>query len=278
VTGRLIKLLVSGILGIYDVMARLLGVYRPGSCAVINYHSISEKTKSRFGKQLDLLVALAIPIPAGKECAFKENQCYVAVTVDDVFCDFVISGLPELCRRNIPVTLFAPTGFLGRKSSWDDYGGENKVGEEVVSADELKRIAKFNNVDFGSHSVTHSDLTLASEEAVSQELQNSKKSLEAIVGREITAVSFPYGSHGSRELRLACKTGYKFYFDSIPQQIYSRMNGGLIGRVDVQPTDWNLEFRLKVCGAYRWVRLASVLKRKLRARFGDSARKGSNRG
>ena len=270
-TSRLIKLLISIILDAYDALIRQLVGRGLGSCVIINYHSISEETKSRFSKQLDLLLCLATPIPAGKEFALQKGRRYVAVTVDDVFCDFVLNGLPELCQRNIPVTLFPPTDFLGKKSSWDDYGGENKVGEEVVSTDELKRIAKFETVDFGSHGVTHSNLTRLSEEAARQEFQYSKKNLELIVGRKITSFSFPYGSYGSRELQLAAEAGYKFYFDSAPQQIFSAMSGGLTGRVDVQPTDWNIEFRLKICGAYRWVRLASVWKKKLRALLGGSA-------
>ena len=271
-TDRLIILLVSSIFGIYDFLTSSLGVRRPGSCVVINYHSISEEGKSRFSKQLDLLVRLARPIPAGKEFAFEKNQRYVAITVDDVFCSFVLNGLPELCRRNIPVMLFPPAGYLGQKSSWNDYGGVNKVGETVVSTDDLKQIASFNSVDFGSHGVMHFDLTLLSEAEARQEFQNSKKSLEAIVGREITAFSFPYGSYGPRELRLASEVGYKFYFDSVPQQNFSTVGKGLIGRVDVQPTDWDIEFRLKVCGAYRWVRWASAWKRKFRALLGVSAR------
>ena len=272
-TGRLIKILVSVVVGAYDFLIRPLGGRRPGSCVVINYHTISNEAKSRFGRQLELLLRLATPIPAGKDMFLENGRRYVAVTVDDVFCSFVLDGLPELCQRNIPVMLFPPMGYLGRKSSWNDYGGENKVGEAVASADDLKRIAKINTVDFGSHGVTHADLALLSEKEATEELRDSKRSLEAIVGREITAVSFPYGSYGSRELRLANEAGYKFCFDSTPQQITSAMIGGLIGRVDVQPTDWNIEFRLKVCGAYRWVRWASAWKRKVCSWFKDSTSK-----
>jgi peptidoglycan/xylan/chitin deacetylase (PgdA/CDA1 family) len=113
--------------------------------------------------------------------------------------------------------------------------------------------------------VRHADLALLTETEARQELENSKTALESIVGREITAFSFPYGSHGKRELRLARETGYEFFFDSTPQQFVATLEKGLIGRVDVQPTDWDIEFRLKVCGAYRWVRMASAWKRKLLA-------------
>lgn len=278
-TDRLIKLLISAILGACDVLIRPLGGCRSGSCVVINYHSISEETKLRFSKQLDLLLRLATPIPAGKELHLEKGRRYVAITVDDVFQSFVANGLPELCQRNIPVTLFPPTGYLGRNSAWNDYGGENKVGETVASADDLKAIAKLGNVDFGSHGVTHADLALLPEAGARQELQNSKKSLEGIVGREITAFSFPYGSHGARELRFASESGYQLFFDSTPQQMVSTLGEGLIGRVDVQPTDWDIEFRLKICGAYRWVRWASAWKKKARSWFADpTSTKDSNHG
>lgn len=264
---RLLKLVISLGMALRDALAGRLSRTRQsaGTCVVINYHAISNDSKSRFGKQLDLLLRLAKPIPAGKELHLEKDRRHVAITVDDVFQSFVANGLPELCQRNIPVTLFPPTGYLGRNSAWNDYGGENKVGETVASADDLKAIAKLGNVDFGSHGVTHADLALLPEAGARQELQNSKKTLEGIVGREITAFSFPYGSCGARELRLASESGYKYFFDSTPQQMVSTLGEGLIGRVDVQPTDWNIEFRLKICGAYRWVRWASAWKKNFRA-------------
>lgn len=236
-----------------------------GTCVVINYHSISGDSKSRFGRQLDLLLRIAKLVPAGRSLSLEKGRRHVAVTVDDVFESFVQNGLPELCQRKLPVMLFPPIGYLGRNSSWTDYGGENKVGEAVVSAEDLKAIVRFANVDFGSHGVRHADLALLPETEARQELQDSKRELEAIVGREITAFSFPYGSHGARDTRLASEIGYQFLFDSTPQQLYGNVGAGLIGRVDVQPTDWDLEFRLKVGGAYRWVRWASAWKKRLRS-------------
>ena len=266
--GRLVKLLVSTIVGCGDAVLGLVGGrHLPGSCVVISYHAVSEDSRSRFAQQLDLLLRLAKPIPAGRELHLEKGRRYVAITVDDVFQSFVANGLPELGQRNLPVTLFPPTGYLGLASAWADYGGENKVGEKVASADDLKTIAKLGNVDFGSHSVTHADLALLPEEEARRELRNSKESLEADIGRQVVALSFPYGSWGERELRLAREAGYEFCFDSTPETVFSAFKSGLIGRVDVQPTDSTLEFRLKVCGAYRWVRWASAWKRKFSRRF-----------
>ena len=97
-------------------------------------------------------------------------------------------------------------------------------------------------------------------------MRDSKATLEAIVGREVRGLSFPTEAYSSRELRLATEMGYQFCFDSTPQSVVSGMRGGIIGRVSVQPTDWKIEFRLKILGAYRWVRWASNAKKRLRGK------------
>jgi peptidoglycan/xylan/chitin deacetylase (PgdA/CDA1 family) len=261
---RFLKLFVSMVVAAVDAVGRALRLgHTRGYCVVINYHSIADEWRPRFGRQLDLLMRMAQPVRAAEEAVWETGKRYVAVTVDDAFCSFVQDGLPELSRRGIPFTLFVPTGYLGRQSAWFDYGGENRVGETVASVEDIKQIARHDTANFGSHCVTHPELVRLSEEDARRELRDSKAQLEAIVGREIAAVSFPYGSYGPRELKLAAEAGYRFYFDSTPQSVTPALRSGLIGRVSVQPTDWDIEFRLKVLGAYRWVRRASAIKRRL---------------
>ena len=264
---RLLRLCISLIVAAADAILRpLRGSQAPGTCVVINYHSIPDEARGRFAEQLELVRRLARPISATRAANLEPGARYVAITADDLFCSFLRNGLPELSRRGLPVTLFVPTGYLGRHSSWDDYGGENLVGEEVASADDLERIAKIDTVEFGSHGVNHPDLAKMPEVEAMRELQESKAALETMTGKAVTGLSFPYGSYGARELRLASEAGYQFCFDSTPGTVFSEMRGGLIGRVTVQPTDWKLEFRLKISGAYRWVRWASACKRRLRPR------------
>lgn len=262
--GRLIKFFISLAVGTGDALARsLFGSRMAGHCVVINYHSILPESRERFGRQLDVLKDLARPISAVQETLLERGARYVAITVDDVFLSFLENGLPELLARKIPVTVFVPTGWMGRASAWEDYGGENRVGEEVASAAELKRISAFDTVHFGSHCITHPDLARLSEAEARRELNDSRDVLLEIVGRKIVALSFPYGSHTARDLKLAQEAGYQFCFDSTPESVFAEFRGGLIGRVSVQPTDSDLEFKLKVFGAYRWIRWMSGWKRKL---------------
>lgn len=132
--------------------------------------------------------------------------------------------------------------------------------------EELREIAASEIMEIGSHCITHPNLVQLSEDEVRLELQESRKTLQAMLGKQIYSVSFPYGSAAERELKLAREAGYRFMFSITPQILVAKVESGLIGRVSVQPTDWPLEFRLKILGAYRWLPVASAWKGKLRKR------------
>jgi len=268
---RFLYLLISATVLLYDQVCssfgRLISRARPTVCVVINYHDVSDGFAERFLKQMEMLVNIVEPVSAVKDQELVPGRAYAALTFDDAFCSFVKNAWPTLRRLRIPVTLFVPTGYLGRKSAWVDYGGDNPVGGEVMSASTLKEIAADELVDVGSHTSTHADLVNLTDEAVKHELHSSREILESVLGCKIESISFPYGSFGERELRLCSEAGYKYQFSVLPRRRRSMSREGLVGRVSVQPTDWSLEFRLKVLGAYRWITLASTFKKRLLASF-----------
>ena len=168
--GRLVKLSVSVAIAAVDIVIKGLRVGRvPGYCVVINYHSVSGGSVPLLRKQLNVLSQMTRPLRATAASALEDGARYVAVTADDAFCSFTENGLPELCQRGIPVTVFVPTGYVGR------------VGELVAAAEDLRHMAKWETVDFGSHCVSHPDLPQLSEAEAARELRESKAALEAIV-------------------------------------------------------------------------------------------------
>jgi peptidoglycan/xylan/chitin deacetylase (PgdA/CDA1 family) len=266
-TLRLIKLLISCVVFCRDYVMRFFkGVRAPGTCVVINYHSLEEEHAPQFALQMDVLQRLARPISLSNTEKLDLGCHYVSITFDDAFRSFKKWAMPELQRRRVPVLVLVPTGYIGKKSAWFDYGGENAVGEEVMSAEELNEVADSEIVEIGSHSVTHPNLAQLSEDEARLELQESRKSLQLMLGKRIDSVSFPYGSFTERELTLAREAGYRFMFSIVPQMLVSKVESGLVGRINVQPTDWPLELRLKILGAYRWLPVASAWKEKVRKR------------
>lgn len=264
---RCLKLLISAAILLYDRtrcrIAGLTGWESLGSYTVLNYHVLSDSFFAHFLWQMNTLRKLANPISAVRSQNLAPGMAYVAVTFDDAFCSFARNAWPVLRELRIPVTVFVPSGYLGRRSTWVDYGGDNPVGEEVMDSKTLLDIAADELVDVGSHTVTHADLARLPDEEVRQELNASRESLETMLGRRIEAISFPYGSFGDRELLLSKEAGYRYQFSASPERHLPLAHEGLIGRVPLQPWDWPVEFRLKVLGAYRWMATASDLKRKL---------------
>lgn len=264
---RLLKLIISALVFLHDRLLersqKLVGYAVPGSCVFLNYHSISTGTRKRFAAQMEMLTRLARPLRDLRRQKLEDGCHYAAVTFDDAFRSFASNALPTLRSLGIPIILFVPSGYLGRKSTWFDYGGENPVGEEVISPEELLDLMRGGGVEVGSHSVSHRNFVQLVNAEVRNELRDSKTLLETILGCNIHSISFPYGSFGERELKLALEEGYTFCFSVAPHMLRSAISEGLIGRISVQPSDWDVEFRLKLLGAYRWLPWASEWKHRL---------------
>jgi peptidoglycan/xylan/chitin deacetylase (PgdA/CDA1 family) len=262
---RLIRLAVS--LAVYagDAMVGavrlLLGKPAAGTGVVIYYHEIMDADRQRLAVQLDALLRQARPVSALIPATFQAGERYVAVTVDDAFVSFFQNGLPELERRNIPVAIFVPTAFVGRKLDWAMEEEMESPDQQVASVVELQALARNPLIRFGSHTVNHRNLTLLSAADVRSELVDSKKSLEQVLRRDIDSISFPYGAFTERELLLAKQAGYNTCFTTSPSSVVGGLNGGIVGRVRVEPSDWMLEFKLKLAGAYRWQERLQRLRR-----------------
>jgi peptidoglycan/xylan/chitin deacetylase (PgdA/CDA1 family) len=194
----------------------------------------------------------------------------VRVTFDDGFQSFLENALPELIQRKIPVAVFIPTGYIGKEAEWiEDLTHEDRL-ERVMTEEQIKELPS-ELVIIGSHSVTHTNLKLLREEDLRRELIESKKELESITGRNVTLISLPYGEYDERVVEVARQMGYRRIFSSLSR--LARRREYVVERVGVKPSDWPLEFRMKILGAYRWLPFTIGLKRRLRSMM----RKDSNR-
>jgi peptidoglycan/xylan/chitin deacetylase (PgdA/CDA1 family) len=95
------------------------------------------------------------------------------------------------------------------------------------------------------------------------ELRESKAQLERLLQRRVTLFSFPFGAFSEESVELCREAGYERVFTTLPEGVFETQAQFACGRVRVDPTDWLLEFYLKVVGAYRWLPWAIATKRKL---------------
>ncbi len=263
---RVVNLIISVFVGIADGVKSLLG-RRDSTCVVLAYHSVTEKERAKFAVQMDLLMRKTKPVSADIESLPGDGQAFAAVTFDDGFQNIVDNALPELKKRGIPSTLFVVTEALGTARAWEHRGGDDTRDEQVMSAEQMCKLPA-DLVTIGSHTMNHLYLPTASDEQRAQELLGSRVKLEKLLGRDVRLFSFPYGAFNEETLQACRKAGYDRVFTALPVFAFSGSREFVSGRVGTAPTDWPLEFRLKLAGAYRWLPKAYSLKRQLRAALG----------
>jgi len=263
---RIFKLAIS--IGYYtskrfwELLKRLIGKKRPGTCVVLQYHSVKPEQRRRFAQQMNDLIRWTRPIQASFSEPLQNGVDYAAVTFDDGFVSVIDNALPELIQRKIPSTLFITTGYLGKHPRWD-IGRDHPDYEEIcMTANQIRKLP-FGFVSIGSHTVTHPKLTRIDERMALNELSISKEQLETILARKVNLLSFPHGEHNDKIVELSLRAGYKRVFTILPTFAFAKPGEYITGRVNVNPEDWRLEFRLKLLGAYCWLPFAFALKHKL---------------
>lgn len=252
---RLVKLVVSAIYAAAASFRR-----RRSHFVVLYYHAVPAEQRAAFARQMDLLLRIARPVRADFSGPLEPGRPCVAVTFDDAFRSAATHAIPETTKRGIPVTVFVPSGWLGRSPGWIRQPCP-LLTETVLTAEEMRQVDNAL-VTWGSHGVTHADFTRLAEDEVEHELAESKAALGA------TLFSFPFGAFDARSVEHARRCGYRRVFTTLPRTCRGAANDFCVGRVSVEPTDWPIEFRLKALGAYSWLPAAFALKRAFRRRTG----------
>jgi len=125
----------------------------------------------------------------------------ISFSFDDGFeSDYTIVA-PLFLERNIKGTFFITTGFLGKNN--------------YLKVSQVKKMYKMG-IEIGSHSKTHPILTSLNKHKLKEELLDSKKYLEDIIGDEVEGFSIPGGFYNQRVLEMAFEAGYKYVCTSEP--------------------------------------------------------------
>lgn len=270
---RIVRLSIS--LGVFcysyarDAIRRLSGRrFRP-TCVVLYYHSVPVEQRDRFARQMDTLVRLAKAIPADRMTPLPVCERCVAVTFDDAFESVLYNAVPELEKRKIPATIFVIAGLMGQAPGWEGYP------ERTMTLKQLEQLPA-DLVTIGSHTLTHPDLPALSEQDARTELFESRLKLEKLLHREIKLFSFPFGAFQGEMIVWCQEAGYERVFTTLPHLALTDPAEFVSGRVSVEPTDWPLEFYLKLCGAYSWLPWAFSMKQRFFARSMNCAKAGNN--
>lgn len=199
----------------------------PRSPQVLCYHKVTNRfslegtwlTPRRFTGHIDYLLergytfidetaylaALGTPTPPGAG--------QLLLTFDDGYRRSIEHVIERLEERNIPALIFLVAGFAGRRNRWDlTFGGRADIHLSWSDARELRE----RGISFGSHGLTHEDLTMLSPERCREELIRSKLTIEENIGCEVKCVSYPFGRYSDAVRSAAAAAGYQAAFSLYP--------------------------------------------------------------
>lgn len=220
---------------------------------ILLYHSIGTKLPhDSYGISIknelfiDHMVALKKMegiriVNLSKEC-MSDTTFQIAITFDDGYKDNLYTAAPILLKHHIPFTVFVTTSFI--QSGLPFY----------LSPKELKELASLNSVSIGSHGVTHTALAQCDDSILWQELYDSKSYLEDLIGKPVTAVSYPHGSVNRRVRDIAEKAGYVIGGSSMFGINKPSQDPLLLYRTEITASDGEKAFYQKAYGAWDWYR------------------------
>lgn len=244
---------------IYAVYLRL--VRKDLNRVIIYYHGIKKEDVGQFEKQMAYLAKTCIVVTAShiKTARTDGKKSVIAITFDDAFVNILDNAIPVLTKLHLTATVFVPTGNLGKPPQWELSGNYSDKDEFVMNKQQVSKLDK-DGFEIFSHSVSHPILTKIDDNELQIELEQSKKTLQEIVGHEVIGLSYPYGAYDNRVYEFVRQAGYKLGFTIEPGLIHDSTDDLKIERTSVSPNDNIIKFKLKASGAYQVLRYLSHAK------------------
>jgi peptidoglycan/xylan/chitin deacetylase (PgdA/CDA1 family) len=119
----------------------------------------------------------------------------IILTFDDGYENFYQNAYPQLKKRDMKAVSFIIVNDIGTI----DY----------MTSDQIVEIEN-NGIEIGSHTLSHPNLSTASEAKAKKEIFNSKAFLEKLIGKSIISFCYPSGKYSDITEKLVKDVGYDF--------------------------------------------------------------------
>ena len=232
------------------------------------YHGVTERSQRsptdptglhvnhhRFAAQLDFLarhyrfLSLDEYLEA-RRTGRRLPDYSLLLTFDDGFRNFLTVAAPLLAARRIPATVFLITGNADaeqvRKTTW-----EPRDDSSYLSWAEARLLKEQYQVDFGSHTCSHSPLMSLTQPEIIRELRQSREDLRKNLGIEYPALSYPKGERSQMLASVAREQGYSCAVTT--DRGANEMGHDLftLGRTLIGDDDDEMSLAVRVSGARR---------------------------
>ncbi len=134
------------------------------------------------------------------------------ITFDDGYRSIRDAALRGLREFGYPGVLFVPSDYIGRTNDFEADTDEPR--ERLCDVHDLRELER-NGISVQSHCASHRPFSSLAESEQAYELARSKGALEGALGKQVDAMSYPYGDAGrdpDAAARLLRCLGYRAGF------------------------------------------------------------------
>ena len=171
------------------------------------YHHVFDDEKKDFERQLQYLSNFGefISMDRAVDLINSSEELdgrYFCVSFDDGFYNCYSNMAEVASSMQVPVIIYLATEFVGLRASDEadakkilqfngQHGGSMKP-VSFMSWDECRELQK-ENISFGSHTLSHANLSKLSNDEIDKELKDSKAVIEKELGTECRHFACPWG-------------------------------------------------------------------------------------
>lgn len=181
---------------------------------------------------------------------YLKNNGFITITFAD-FLSFPTKKLPDK-----PVILTFDDGYSDSFGAYNLLKENNQLGvfyiitsyfekSEHLSVKQVKNMAE-NDMEIGSHTASHPDLTKSSSEKINFEVVESKKILENILGKNVISFCYPSGKHNVKVEETVKNAGYLTATTTDYALSDTSENKMTLSRIRINPSDTLNGFAKKI--------------------------------
>lgn len=127
------------------------------------------------------------------------------ITFDDGYEDNFTNAFSVLQKYNFKATIYlVPNQTINH---WEEKN--TTVLSNLLNEKQILEMQNSGLIEFGSHTLSHVNLSIISDEQLINELRESKKEVENITKKECEAFAYPYGKFDDKIVQAVKNAGYK---------------------------------------------------------------------